>query len=148
MATYKEVSKGGNVTYYINADEGVVTARIEGNKYEAYHIITSIVDKLKGSDRANSPFDAWADFSSLNTFRMRPYYIGVARCMENDTFDVETGKRIALAKAQEKYHSDLKKRLSMMSMYFCEISQRVERRALSELEQSRLYRDAYSVEDE
>ena len=145
MATYKEVSKSGNITYYINEDEGVVTARIEGNKFEAYRIVTSIVDRLKGSDRANSPFNAWADYnSSLNTFRMRPYYIGVAKCMENDTFNVETGRRIALAKAQEKYHSDLKKRLSMMSMYFCEISQRVERRALDELEQSRMYRDAYS----
>lgn len=141
VAAIKEISKGGNVVYYINEQNGVVVAKILCDRYEAYDVVESIVRKFVRSDVANSPFDVCFNGLDTDKFNLDEYYTGIAKCSPDDTFNAETGKRIALAKAQAKYHTDINDKLARMSLYFCRISQLIERRAVQEHEQILRYKD-------
>lgn len=106
MPNVKQVSNGGNVTYYINEEAGVVVAKIECMHREPDEIVESISWKLRRSDSRMEGINTYLAGDN-SRYELRPYYTGVAKCSPDDTFDIEVGKRIALARAQIKYHEAL-----------------------------------------
>ena len=141
MSVVKEVSKGGNVTYYINQDAGVVVAKINSEESEAYEIMESIADKNLRSDLNNCPAFIYSR-TGCAKYALDQYYIGIAKCSPKDKFDTEIGKKVALARAQEKYHTALMSNLSKMASYFGEIASLITCRACKEHEQIEKYRRA------
>lgn len=106
MAVVKEISRGGNVAYYINEEDGVVAARIISDNSDALKVVRSIFDKAYRADETNFPLEfALRNLTYANT--LQDEYIGIARCSPEDRFDAEYGKRLALSRAQSEYHADM-----------------------------------------
>lgn len=134
----KQVSSGGNITYYINEDSGVVVAKIIMESYEPFEIVESIVSRIIRADQHNAPYEIFA-CGGFRSIKLPKYCTGIARCSPKDTFDVETGKKIALARAQQKYHALLSKSLDRISDHFCRIVMAINGRMNFELEQAEKY---------
>ena len=145
MPNIKQVSGGGNVTYYINEEAGVVVAKINAEKYEPFNVAESVISKLRKADEHNAPYDVF--YCGGHGFMLDKSYVGVAKCSPEDKFDLEIGKKIALARAQEKYHAKLSVSLCNMAIYFREISDALYRRAQHEGDQRTKYNmAAYAVQ--
>ena len=134
----KEVSGGGNVTYYINEEAGVVVAKINAEKYEPFNVAESVIDKIRRADEHNSPYEVFA-CGGFKKLMLDKAYVGVAKCSPEDKFDLETGKKIALARAQVKYHAALHDSLWVMATYFGDISMALGKRSEFEAEQAIKY---------
>ena len=89
--------------------KGIVIARIRGTRYDAIDLI-------------NQKFVAHAtskiliecnDYKDSNRYLMPASYKAVARCHPDDTYDFEMGKRIALNKLIDTYHSGLDRRFAL-----------------------------------
>lgn len=137
MPNIKQVSGGGNVTYYINEEAGVVVAKINAEEYEPFNVAESVITKLRKADEHNAPYDVF--YCGGHGLMLDKSYVGVARCSPEDKFDLETGKRIALARAQVKYHTALHDSLYEIAMYFMEIGASINRRSYFEAEQAVKY---------
>ena len=74
-----------DVDYYVNKEKKVVVAKMTG------------CDNGLAYDMCRKGYPPIPDFKIANTF------IGKAKCSPDDTFDEETGKKIAFKRAYKKY---------------------------------------------
>lgn len=72
----------GNTEFYVNEKKKTVTCKVECTLLVPY---------------------SWD--SPVNIYPKSFYIVATARCCENDVFDVERGKRIAMAKAENKAYT-------------------------------------------
>lgn len=86
--------------YIVNEEEGVVVCIIHN----------CAVDAIATVDEAADIFSGFCCMPP--TFYMNDQYKGVARCMPEDTFDVEYGKKLAYRKAYTKYSAALEKKVN------------------------------------
>lgn len=82
----------GKIHYVIDKEHGIVECILSNCAKDLNNRIINHYIK-NGSKIYNRPYD---DMSSLNKF------IGIAKCLPEDEFDEETGKKLALLKAKNK----------------------------------------------
>lgn len=83
-----ERGNSSDVEFIVKADKGVVVCKL----YNCSEIPVRRISKQVGTI---FPY-------SVENYEIDNVYIGVAKCSPEDTFDEETGKRIALTKAKRK----------------------------------------------
>lgn len=95
--------QNSRITYYVNEEKGVVIAKLkkwdmvtDTNLYLLNHNLPAIEPRLT--------YDKYYD----------GYFVGKATCSKDDSFDLETGMRIARNRALRKYYWE--KHLLMMEM--------------------------------
>ena len=94
-----EKKKKSNVVYYIDDEKKVVICKLMNCRYDALNCFYKIVGK-HSVDRK-----IYENLIMNNTFTSK------ATCHENDKWDVNTGKRIALCKTLKKYYNSKSKRI-------------------------------------
>ena len=94
--------------YYINEEKQTVTAVMEVSRTCVYQYI---------DDNWKVPIFL-KQSKTLDALEMPTKFVGVARCMEGDVFDLNVGKKIARGKALRKYNKSFKKRLIKAYRYF------------------------------
>jgi len=109
MSTITEVSKGGNVRFFINEEKRTVVARLNTDPDEPRAILDALCRRHSSTSKIGL---LWALYSFNQNASVKPYYIGKAICDKRDTFDVEVGKQIALKKAKIKLQSDVTDKLA------------------------------------
>ena len=95
--------------YYINEEKRTVTAVMEVNE-------DAIFDYLDKKWNINLYFSK--ESKELKALYMPTKFVGVARCVEEDVFDPNIGKRIAREKALKKYYKSFRKRILRAYQYF------------------------------
>lgn len=78
------------VEYLVFESQGVVVCKLHRCK----HIV---VDRLNKYARGNLCL-----FGDVDNYTINDTFTGVARCAPEDTFDIETGKKLALIRAKAK----------------------------------------------
>ncbi len=76
-----------NVKYIVKEEQGIVVAVVKGCRRHAMQEL-EMVDLVFSSD-----------------YYISDSYSGVARCMPEDTFDLEYGKKLAKSRCLKKYYS-------------------------------------------
>lgn len=81
-----------------------------------YHIMDD--DKTIYAFMSCTPMELIIDakmiaFGDIRPYLLRHRYVGVAKCDERDTFDLETGMKLARTRALKKYYNDRTKKLNM-----------------------------------
>ena len=106
-----EISKGRNVKYVIDEANGIVTAYLSVDPDEAQRAFDKIYMN-KACDAKGLLFNL-TDFFD-DKFCTKDEYRGVAKCHPDDVFDVEYGKKLALARAKTKHtHAMMQKFLEI-----------------------------------
>lgn len=103
-----EHNPNSNVTYYINEEKRTVVAKIVPKATAFIEQIDSVARKMAHTrNTAISPClsDAMS-YKIYESLLMKRHYTGKAKCSPNDVFDVETGKKLALARAKVKEMED------------------------------------------
>lgn len=90
--------------YFVNKDAGTVTCVLWSSKLAA----TEYVNNHFMQNNIKIYYAGYFD----ERFCMPVKFTGIAKCSENDEFDVETGKRIARRRAMELYQKSLWKHIS------------------------------------
>ena len=103
------IRKGKFMKYYINEEKRTVTAVMEVNE-------DAIFDYLDKKWNINLYFSK--ESKELKALYMPTKFVGVARCVEEDVFDPNIGKRIAREKALNKYYKSFRKRILRAYQYF------------------------------
>lgn len=96
-----------SITYVIDEKNRSVKAVIKNTKYDAINTISKLMEK------ANLNADIPSNLELKNS------YTGVAICHENDTFDIETGKKIARKIAIIRYNQD---KIRVMKKFYSDFS--------------------------
>ena len=91
------------VQYFVDEKNKVVVASINGCKYDSVYVINGIINNVS----SKISFDPSYDSELL----MRDSYKAVAKCDNEDEFNVEIGKKIALEKLIDRYHKSLNNRI-------------------------------------
>ena len=96
------------VKYFVDEANGVVVATINNCNYDAVDFINEkFINGVRnclwfGSCRKNG-----------ERYYMQDTYKAIAKCnKDEDTFDAEIGKRLALSRLTDKYHKSLNKRIA------------------------------------
>lgn len=87
------------IHYHVNEEKGVVVAVLEGVEYDAIVL-------LMGKNEYLSYFSRWP---RIQPFMLKDKYVGKAKCMERDVFNIEVGKELAKERLLLKYYKDLYK---------------------------------------
>lgn len=90
--------------------QGVVIARIRGTRYDAIDLINK---KFVAHATSKIIIEPASYGGTDNRYLMPNSYKAVARCHPDDTYNFETGKRIALNKLIDTYHSGLDRRYAL-----------------------------------
>lgn len=106
-----EVSKSRNVVYEINIAERTIKATIYCDKNEPENLFKSICTKYINGYGIGVVIPY---FERKNKFQIKTAYTGIAKCHEDDTFDVHFGKALALERAKEKYHRSMSRSMTAM----------------------------------
>lgn len=96
------IIKSGNVTYYINRKKKTVVAVIECDIGTPLYIFNRMFDKFESTNGNKNLLDVHFDEPAFRNTIINERYVGVAKCHENDVFDEEFGKKLALARAKAK----------------------------------------------
>lgn len=88
--------EGSHFTYHIMDDNKTVYAYMDCSRMELF--LDSGITLFEDDD--------------YHDYLLRPEYVGVARCDERDTFDLETGMKLARTRALKKYYTDRAKKLN------------------------------------
>lgn len=108
-----ERSKGENIQYLIDEDNRIVNAIL----YCSYRDPQMLFDKVvKNYIKGNGVGPVAVGWDN-EKYYINDYYIGTAKCHPDDTFDVEFGKRLALARAKQKYQKAVNKSIYEMHKY-------------------------------
>ena len=91
--------KMGQIHYHVNEEKGVVVAVLEGVEYDA-------IDLLMGKNKYLSYPSMWP---RVQPFMLKDKYVGKAKCMKGDVFDIKVGKELAKERLLLKYYRDLYK---------------------------------------
>lgn len=91
-----------DVDFIVQEEKGIVVAKIKSPIDVFYSITGGLYEITEDHSIINSFYvetDCWQseEFNRLKKIR------GIAKCMSEDTFNIETGKKIALLKLQKKY---------------------------------------------
>lgn len=90
--------------YFVNKNTGTVTCVL-------WALPGAAMDYINRHFMKNNLKIYYEGFATNEKFHTPVKFIGVAKCGENDTFDVETGKRIARRRAMELYQKSLWKHI-------------------------------------
>lgn len=102
-----EFSKGKNVKYIINHK----TKQIEAHLYVESCEPQDLFDKVLFSCMSQQKFVPIEDIDFMDSRAFtHPEYVGIAKCHPGDEFDVEFGKKLALARAKKKHNYALTSR--------------------------------------
>ena len=82
-----------SIKYHVNKEKGVVVAVLKCDPHEVHDVFCNLLYKHFNQG-------AIALYGDKNVIDSR--YVGIARCSENDKFDEEFGKKLALARAKVK----------------------------------------------
>lgn len=96
------VTKTENVTYYVNEEKKTVVAVIKCDIATPIYILDKLFMKFVKSNGKNNLLEMHSDNFNMNKAFINKHYVGIAKCHEGDTFDVEFGKKLALARAKSK----------------------------------------------
>lgn len=91
--------KNFDVNYVVNEEKGIVVCIISDCECNAIALIDSVTNSMIPG------------LPIPDTFFMSDKYKGVARCSNEDTFDVEYGKKLAYRKAYFKYAIALERKV-------------------------------------
>lgn len=87
-----------NVVFHIDKENKVVVAVLKSDPNELFEMTSNMIDKFnKTHKKCGIDCDMSWNFPDLNC-----EYVGIARCSENDEFNEEFGKKLALARAKIK----------------------------------------------
>lgn len=98
MNSKNTIYNSKNVTYYINYDKKVVVAVLKCDSETPIMIADNTIEKAKRDTDVLLVSPYVLNFDN----RIKGQFVGIARCNENDVFDVEFGKELALARAKAK----------------------------------------------
>ena len=104
MDSRNEVIKTKNVTYYINGWKKVVVAVLKCDKYTPVGIFNKAYCK---AEYKNDTLGMYITDNGFENILVKEKYVGIAKCSDNDEFDVEFGMKLALARAKEKKLKDV-----------------------------------------
>ena len=108
-----EYSKGGNIEYRIDEENRTVKAIL----YCSYRDPQMLFDKVvKNYIKGNGTGPVAVGWDN-EKYYINDYYVGKAKCHPDDTFDVEFGKRLALARVKQKYQRAVNKSIFNMHNY-------------------------------
>lgn len=108
-----EYSNGGNIMYIVDEDNRIVNAILYCSYRDPQMLFDKVVKNyIKGN--GNGPVAVGWD---NDKYYINDYYVGKAKCHPDDTFDVEFGKRLALARAKQKYQRAVNKSIYAMHKY-------------------------------
>jgi hypothetical protein len=93
MPIRKEQKQGSSIFYLIDEENRTITAKIP---------VDSAVDSFY-SDCNKRDIFGWYD-GELEIRTYGKYFVGVAKCAPEDTFDIEIGKRLARDRALKKFY--------------------------------------------
>ena len=96
--------KNFDVNYIVNEEKGIVICTISNCAANAIALVNSTTDMF------NVPHSIIP-----NIFFMNNQYKGVAKCMPEDTFDAEYGKKLAYRKAYLKYATALERKVKYIA---------------------------------
>ena len=96
--------KNENVEFKVIEDKRVVIATIKGIAFDAIHVFN---DKFMAHATSSLRVSSYYDQKFMMPYSLK----AVARCLPDDNFDVEEGKKIALKKLTEKYNNSLDRHL-------------------------------------
>ena len=99
------------VEYKVHPEHGIVIATICGCRADAIAYFNKQFLVQTTSQLELDYFWNW----DVKKAAMPDSFKAIARCHEEDTFDEETGKRIALSKLTKKYHNALCKRVAYIN---------------------------------
>ena len=88
-----------DVNYIVNEEKGIVVCIISDCECNAIALIDSTTNSMIPG------------FPMPDTFFMSDKYKGIAKCSNEDTFDIEYGKKLAYRKAYLKYATALEKKV-------------------------------------
>ena len=108
-----EYSKGGNIEYRIDEENRTVTAIL----YCSYRDPQMLFDKVVKNYIKGNGIGPVAVGWDNEKYYINDYYVGKAKCHPDDTFDVEFGKRLALARVKQKYQRAVNKSIYEMHKY-------------------------------
>ena len=113
------MNKESNFKYFIDETKRTVTAVLTTPDTSIMQELVCVVNKGTGSivNVDNMSFHP--------SMLIKGTYTGKAVCHPNDTFDVETGKKLAKARAIEHYLKDRRRVVNRLDLMFNEIAHRV-----------------------
>lgn len=88
------------VTYEVNEKKRTVVARYVGGEVEVHESLINTISKINDCGIINFDINP---YKLLRKYEYRFNMIGVAKCHEDDTFDVEKGKQLALNRLNRKF---------------------------------------------
>ena len=94
-----DVGTYDNLNFYVDEEKKIVVCKLETDQYVVPRRIHKHTNHIILADRGQ--------------YRIPGVFYGKARCAEEDTFDVEVGKKIALEKAKAKRRAAINKALEM-----------------------------------
>ena len=95
--------KNFDVNYIVNEEKGIVVCTISNCEANAIALVDSTTDAFG------------VPCGIPEVFFMNNQYKGVAKCMPEDTFDVEYGKKLAYRKAYLKYATALERKVKYIA---------------------------------
>lgn len=94
------------VKFFVDGANRVVVATISECHNDAIDFINKkFIDGVRSCLYFNSYFN------NGERYYMQDTYKAIAKCNDEDTFDAEFGKRLALGRLTDKYHKSLNKRI-------------------------------------
>lgn len=116
-----EFSKGKNVKYIVNHK----TKQVEAHLYVEACEPQDLFDKVLFSCLSQQKFTPIEDVDYMDSRSFtHPEYIGVAKCHPGDEFDVEFGKKLALARAKKKHNFALINRFTDLVNVVADLAER------------------------
>lgn len=91
------------VKFFVDRENKVVVATIIGCRYDAIDKINSLISNVSSYE--------YLDVYFKSKLLMNDTYKAVAKCDDEDEFDEEIGKKIAMDKLTERYHKSLNNRI-------------------------------------
>lgn len=95
--------KNFNVNYIVKEEEGIVVCIISDCEYNAIALVDNTTEAF-----------SFPLVEVPNDFYLSSQYKGIAKCVPEDTFDVEYGKKLAYRKAYLKYVTALEKKVKFI----------------------------------
>lgn len=95
--------KNFDVNYIINEEKGIVVCIISDCEYNAIALVENATDIMV------NPIDV------PDIFFLSSQYKGIAKCVPEDTFNVEYGKKLAYRKAYVKYVSAFERKVKLIT---------------------------------
>lgn len=94
--------KNFDVNYIVNEEKGIIVCVISGCEFNAAALVDNETNIFSHTEMIP------------NVFCLSSQYKGIAKCLSEDTFDVEYGKKLAYRKAYVKYATAFEKKVKFI----------------------------------